>query len=111
LGGSNVFGIENKEGYTVRTYTLDYLFESGLVDKIDFLKVDVEGAEYAVFEGISDENLSKVKTIAMEYHNSHFNFDDTMRDNFIQKLNNLGFNSYVLFMGYNNAAQMIYFTK
>jgi hypothetical protein len=73
--------------------------------------VDVEGAEYAVFEGISDENLSKVKTIAMEYHNSHFNFDDQMRDNFIQKLNNLGFNSYVLFMGYNNAAQMIYFTK
>jgi len=111
LGGSNVFGIDNKEGYSVRTYTLDYLFESGLVDKIDFLKVDIEGAEYAAFAGISDDNLSKVKTIAMEYHNSHFNFDDKMRDNFIQKLNNLGFNSYVLFMGYNNAAQMIYFTR
>ena len=62
------------------------------INKIDFLKVDVEGAEYAVFEGISDENLSKVKTIAMEYHNSHFNFDDSMRDNFIKKLNNSVFN-------------------
>ena len=111
LGGSNVFGIENKEGYSVRTYTLDYLFESGLVDRIDFLKVDIEGAEHAAFAGISDNNLSKVKTIAIEYHHSHFNFNEKLRDNFIEKLNKLGFNSYILFMGYNNEAQMIYLWK
>jgi FkbM family methyltransferase len=111
LGGSNVFGYQDKEGYSVRTYTLNYLFESGLVDKIDFLKVDIEGAEHAAFTGISDENLGKIKTIAMEYHHSHFNYDEELRDNFIQRLNKLGFNSYLLFMGGNNSLQMIYFSR
>ena len=111
LGGSNVFGIEGQEGYSVKTYTLNYLFESGLVDHIDFLKVDIEGAEHAAFAGISDENLQKVKTIAMEYHHSHFDFDDELRTNFINKMNGLGFNSYLLFMGNNNSLQMIYFWK
>jgi len=111
LGGSNVFGIEGQEGYSVKTYTLNYLFESGLIDHIDFLKVDIEGAEHAAFAGISDENLQKVKTIAMEYHHSHFDFDDELRNNFINKMNGLGFNSYLLFMEKNKALQMIYFWK
>jgi FkbM family methyltransferase len=111
LGGSNVFGIEGQEGYSVRTYTLNYLFESGLIDHIDFLKVDIEGAEHAAFAGISDENLQKVKTIAMEYHHSHFDYDEELRTNFINKMNGLGFNSYLLFMGSNNSLQMIYFSR
>ena len=111
LGGSNVFGIEGQEGYSVRTYTLNYLFESGLIDHIDFLKVDIEGAEHAAFAGISDENLQKVKTIAMEYHHSHFDYDEELRTNFINKMNGLGFSSYLLFMGSNNSLQMIYFSR
>ena len=111
LGGSNVFGIEGQEGYSVKTYTLNYLFETGLIDHIDFLKVDIEGAEHAAFAGISDENLQKVKTIAMEYHHSHFEYDEELRTNFINKMNGLGFNSYLLFMGDNNSLQMIYFWK
>jgi FkbM family methyltransferase len=111
LGGSNVFGIDGQEGYSVRTYTLDYLFESGLIDHIDFLKVDIEGAEHAAFAGISDDNLRKVKTIAMEYHHSHFDHDEELRSNLIQRMNNLGFNSYLLFMGSNNSLQMIYFWR
>jgi FkbM family methyltransferase len=107
FGGSNIFG----DGYPVRSYTLDYLFESNLINKIDFLKVDIEGAEHKAFKGISDENLMKVKTIAMEYHHSHMNFDEDLRENFIRRLNNLGFNSYLQFLGTNNALQMIYFTK
>ena len=111
LGGSNVFGIDGQEGYSVKTYTLNYLFESGLINHIDFLKVDIEGSEHLAFSGISDENLQKVKTIAMEYHNILFNFDDELRSNFIKKMNGLGFNSYIMFMGNDNALQMIYFWK
>jgi FkbM family methyltransferase len=112
LGGSNVFGTqENAKKYKVRTYTLDYLFESGLVEQIDFLKVDIEGAEHLAFGGISDENLMKVKNIAMEYHHGHFNYDEELRNNFITKMNSLGFNSYLVFMGNNNELQMIYFWK
>jgi FkbM family methyltransferase len=112
LGGSNIYGtsVGNKE-YTVKTYTLDYLFQTKLIDKIDFLKVDIEGAEHYAFGGISDENLMKVKTIAMEYHHSHYEYNEEMRNNLIKRLNNLGFNSYLMFMGTNNALQMIYFTR
>ena len=112
LGGSNVFGTqENAKKYKVRTYTLNHLFESGLVEQIDFLKVDIEGAEHLAFGGISDENLMKVKNIAMEYHHGHFNYDEELRNNFITKMNSLGFNSYLVFMGNNNELQMIYFWR
>ena len=111
LGGSNVFGINDTEGYKVKTYTLDYLFETKLVDKIDFLKVDIEGAEIHALNGISNDNLLKVKTIAMEYHHSHFNYDEILRQDLIDRMLNLGFNSYLMFMGTNNALQMLYFTR
>ena len=110
-GGSNIFGNPyDQSGYPVRSYTLDYLFET-LIDKIDFLKVDIEGAEHKVFNGISDENLMKIRTIAMEYHHSNTNYNEELRDKFIQRLNKLGFNSYLLFLGTNNDLQMIYFTR
>lgn len=48
--------------------TLNYLFEQKLIDKIDFLKVDVEGHEYEVFDGLNDDNLSKIKNISVEIH-------------------------------------------
>jgi FkbM family methyltransferase len=112
LGGSNIFGVpSNTKNYKVRTYTLDFLFDTDLITHIDFLKVDVEGAEHLIFKGISDNNLSKVKTISMEYHHSHFNFDEKLRDDFINRFVSLGFNSYLLFMGTNNALQMIYFYR
>lgn len=56
---------DNSPTYCV---TLDYLFDQKLFDKIDFLKVDVEGHEYNMFEGISDDNLSKIKNISVEIH-------------------------------------------
>jgi FkbM family methyltransferase len=112
IGGSNLFGTqEGAKEYKVRTYTLDYLFETGLVDKIDFLKVDIEGAEHQAFKGISDENLMKVKNISMEYHHSHFDYDDELRQGLINRMTRLGFNPYTLFMGDNKALQMIYFTR
>ena len=110
LGGSNVFGINGVEGYTVKTYTLNYLFESGLVDKIDFLKIDIEGAEHAALKGISDENLMKVKSIGMEYHHAHFNFDEDLRQTVIDRMIGLGFNSYLSYTATDNL-QMLYFSR
>lgn len=112
LGGSNLFGTEeNSNKYNVRTYTLDYLFESSLIDKIDFLKIDIEGAEHHALKGISDENLMKVKTISMEYHHNKFNYDESLRQLLIDRLIGLGFNSYLMFMEDNDNLQMIYFTR
>jgi len=111
LGGSTLLGLGDGISYPVRTYTLNYLFETGLIDKIDFLKVDIEGAEHHAFAGISDENLMKVKTVAMEYHHAHLDYNEELRQDLIDRMNKLGFNSYLLFMGSNNALQMLYFTR
>lgn len=113
LGGSNLFvsNTNNIVHYPVRTYTLNYLFDTGLVSKIDFLKVDIEGAEILVFDGISDENLKKIKTISIEYHHAHLNFDEELRERFIKRFNNLGFNTYLLFLGTNNQLQYLYVWK
>lgn len=113
LGGSNLFvsNTTNVVNYPVRTYTLDYLFETKLVDNIDFLKIDTEGAEQLIMQGISDSNLMRVKCISMEYHHAHLGFDETIRTNLIKRLNNLGFNSYLLFLGSNNQLQLLYFWR
>jgi hypothetical protein len=43
----------------------DVLAETG---KIDFLKVDCEGGEYQIFDGISKKSAGKIRKISMEYH-------------------------------------------
>jgi hypothetical protein len=113
LGGSNILGIPGcLKSYIVRIYTMDYLFESGLIDKIDFLKIDIEGAEHQVFRGISDDNLKKIKSIGMEYHNwGGPGYTEEERTNLIKRLNGLGFNSHLLFLGTNQVLQMLYFWK
>lgn len=112
LGGSSLFEFNDAlTKYPVKTYTLDYLFYSKLVDRIDFLKIDIEGAEQQAILGISDSNLMKVKNIAIEYHNNKFNFNDDLRHKLIIRLNNLGFNSFTLYCGNDNALQLIYFWR
>lgn len=73
--------------------TLDHLFDQKLFNKIDFLKVDVEGHEYNVFEGISDENLAKIKNISIEIH-GRLTLDDPklgflFQQNLIERLKNV----------------------
>jgi FkbM family methyltransferase len=73
----------------VQCYTLDNLIESGIIPKnIDFLKVDVEGSESDVFNGMSEENLSNVNRLAMEYHEHETHTDEmrTDRKKMIQRL-------------------------
>jgi FkbM family methyltransferase len=90
-------------------YTLDYLFKGNWIpDKIDFLKIDVEGAEIKVLEGISDENLGKINKIAIEWHKFLFD-DENLLDTIINRLHPLGFQFYI---DYNSLdLDMIYFWK
>lgn len=113
LGGSHVMGNSPSHAvkYPVRTYTINYLFEAGIIERIDFLKVDIEGAEHMAFAGISDDNLFKVKNIAMEYHHAHLNFNEELRANLITRLNRLGFNSWIIFLGNTNELQYLYFYR
>jgi FkbM family methyltransferase len=113
LGGSNILQKNTNDvgNYKIKTYTLNNLFDIGLISKIDFLKVDIEGAEIMAFQGISDENLLKITNISMEYHHSHLHYNNEVRQNLITRLNKLGFNSYLIFLGNNNDLQLIHFWR
>jgi FkbM family methyltransferase len=113
LGGSNLWHHKDplQTQYDVNLYTLDFILDNNLIDRIDFLKVDIEGSEIIALNGISDENLSKIRNIAVEYHHEHLEFNEDLRNSFVTRLTRLGFNSYMLMCGYNNALQLIYFWK
>jgi len=48
--------------------TFDQLVQDSVNTMIDLLKLDCEGAEYAILLGASAESLARVQRIVMEYH-------------------------------------------
>lgn len=55
--------------------TLEDVLGSQGVEQVDFLKVDCEGAEYGLFDSVSDATLSRVSRIALEFHEIHPSHD------------------------------------
>lgn len=52
----------------VQTITLDMLLEKYNIDKVDILKIDVEGLEYEILRNCT--MLNRIKKIVLEYHNT-----------------------------------------
>lgn len=50
------------------TYTLSDWMQKHHVEKIDLLKIDIEGAEWDALQGIRDEDWCKIKNITLEVH-------------------------------------------
>ena len=75
------------------------------------MKLDVEGAELPILNSV--KNYGKIRTISLEYHHSHFNFDDSKLENLVSLIRNKGFQSYVLHLGTdkNSALKMLYFWR
>jgi len=57
----------------VECITFNDLIRDNNIEKIDFLKVDIEGDEYILFDSISEEDLSKVDNMLIEYHHNYNN--------------------------------------
>lgn len=67
--GKYIVGEDEIDGETfVPAYTIDNIMESYDMDKIDILKMDVEGAEREIFAGIYEKWLPKVKILILEHH-------------------------------------------
>ena len=47
----------------------------------------------------------------MEYHNGALNYNDELRQQFIERLRLNGFNTFLQFLGEYNDLQLIYFWK
>lgn len=69
-----------------------------VADRIDFMKVDIEGGEVELLNAITDENLLSLRCLACEFHRINDEFD-SFQENFVTRMNNLGFRSFVLFLG------------
>jgi autotransporter strand-loop-strand O-heptosyltransferase len=53
---------------SVKCISLDHLFFKYNLDKVDVLKIDIEGFEYKIFENISYSVLEKINKIILEFH-------------------------------------------
>jgi len=57
-----------KESYEVECINFYDFILKNEIKKIDFLKIDCEGAEYQIFESIPDEYFSTINKIHVEFH-------------------------------------------
>lgn len=77
------------EKLSVATIALQDIFKNNKIDFCDLLKMDIEGAEYAVLLSAPDEIFNKINFICMEYHPDLEN--KYTKDDLINFLKNKGF--------------------
>lgn len=58
----------NLQSVEVPSVTLEDVLTENKIEKVDFLKIDCEGAEYAILKSATPEALKKINKIAIEYH-------------------------------------------
>ena len=71
---------------------------NGLSEKIDFMKIDIEGGEVDVLTSISDENLSSLRCLSAEFHKTYEAFDE-FQSNFTGRMYHLGFKHFIVYHG------------
>jgi FkbM family methyltransferase len=84
----------NTNSIVISTITLDKILTTYNIEKVDFLKIDIEGSEKQIFEDYSQINeiLKNTITIAIEIHDevaSRENIEYILKSNF-KKVSNLG---------------------
>lgn len=77
--GHSMYEHELPNKTTVHATSLDEIMLSNKIEKIDFLKIDAEGAEYPILLNASATSLSKINKIFIEYHD-YLNHGKTYKD-------------------------------
>jgi len=62
------YKLANNKYEEVEEKTLETIINELNLNKIDFLKIDCEGAEYQIFDSTPDSIFDKITTISMEFH-------------------------------------------
>lgn len=109
LGGStSKMEMDNKEVIYEEpciTMSLGNLWDIGVLpERINFLKIDCEGGEKEIIESLTDEHLSRIDKISMEYHASLLGHD--LREEFGERAIRLGFQTFTLFHGDGSLSQL-----
>jgi FkbM family methyltransferase len=99
---------EKSENFeAVNMITLDEIIKENKLEKISILKLDCEGAEYDIFENLSEGSFEKIEKICFEYH--IMNEDDSRLNNLKEKLIKKNFKLEIL--PTNNNLGMIFAKK
>ena len=61
----------NKSLLKIEAVTINSILKKYNLDKIDFLKLDCEGAEGEIINSLGKEGLQKINKIALEFHDNH----------------------------------------
>lgn len=59
-----------KKNYTVNGVTLAEIFETYKLDTVDYLKMDIEGAEQEVIENLDKLLSDRIRQISLEFHSN-----------------------------------------
>lgn len=97
------YGVKEVKEFKIDINTLDNFCNENEIDTIDFMKIDVEGAEIEVLKG-ADELLTNHKINAIQFEFNDFNVSSrTFMKDFYDKLNNFNFyritNKGLIYMG------------
>lgn len=69
-GENSIYKTDAVKSIKISAVSLPQIFEENKISKIDFLKIDVEGAEYEILLNTPKKYLNKIEKIAMEYHDN-----------------------------------------
>lgn len=77
----------NSESRLIECITLDQFFEKRSINKVDYMKVDIEGSERTAFKNVSINTWNKIRKIFFELHG----FSEKERFDFISFILSKGF--------------------
>ena len=88
---------------------VNLIFDNNLTDRIDFLKIDVEGSEIEILDSLTDDNLKKVRCVAIELHKTNEEFE-IFQEKILDRMFILGFQRFILYHGTDTSATLRTFT-
>ena len=95
LGGHTLIDLQRGDvPITVIGTTLGRIIETCAIDHVDYLKIDCEGGEVALFDGAHDILFDKIRKIGMEYHHWVENHFPGYKARLVQRLASLYPNVY-----------------
>jgi FkbM family methyltransferase len=88
--------------------TLEDIIERNNIDKIDYLKIDIEGGEKDLIPSIQPETWSKINKIFIEFHEDVFGYSEEARTEFIKTIQQNGFSFHIII---GSTQSFMYFWK
>jgi FkbM family methyltransferase len=77
--------------YDVETITLKDIFERTKIQKVDFVKIDIEGMEFDLIENLEESIFQKIDRFLIEYHDFYFSDGSQKLEKLKNKLNQMGY--------------------